>query len=65
MSENEYGNLRSLYDIECAARRERSVILAAWMRDMARKCAQWIRELAREGVRLRLDARASRLTQLP
>jgi uncharacterized protein YjiS (DUF1127 family) len=52
MSENEHGNLRSFYEIECSARRERSVILAAWLRDMAHKCAKWIRELAREGVRL-------------
>jgi uncharacterized protein YjiS (DUF1127 family) len=52
MSENEHGNLRSFYEIECFARRERNSILGAWMRDMARKCAQWIRELALEGVRL-------------
>jgi uncharacterized protein YjiS (DUF1127 family) len=52
MSENEYRNLRSFYEIERFARRERGRFLGVWMRDMARKCAQWIRELAREGVRL-------------
>jgi uncharacterized protein YjiS (DUF1127 family) len=52
MSENEHRNLRSFYEIERYARRERGRILGAWMRDMARNCADWIRELAREGARL-------------
>jgi len=52
MSENEHFNLRSFYEIERAARRERGRVAGMWLLDIARKSAQWIHELAREGFRL-------------
>jgi uncharacterized protein YjiS (DUF1127 family) len=52
MSDNKHQDLWSFYEVERHARRERSAILGAWMRDVARKCAASIREIAREGVRL-------------
>jgi uncharacterized protein YjiS (DUF1127 family) len=52
MSENKNFSLRSFYEIECYARRERGRLIGAWLQDMARHGAQWVRGLARQLARL-------------